>query len=464
MTNTRLPSALSRTRTISYNHCSKLGKRIDLIFAAASRAQRPTTRLYLAALCIALTIGVSYYSLNAFGVLFWLVFASGVLGLCLSVGFAFQGLRETLLPGWSNLTLVVASIGLALILVECCLALSSWIDATNSRKNLSATDGPLLHEGSLSDTAQQKMVDRLGVWTLPTSWERRDVPGASRDYMWHGAVHRHDDNLFRRDQPFPTKQTDIFRIMVVGDSLTYGYGIAEEHTYSAILQQVLAQDYAVEVFNLGISGNQSVDTLATLQKFVPLLKPDLVVYGVCLNDFLPSKVGEYKLDEHAFPLPKVVKRYFSQRSRLGGFIAHRYNQLLLQQGLRVDFMDDILSDFDAYQSRFREDVQAMSEWVQASHGIPLTAMVLHQSPRVPSRAHNVALAAEKHLLAAGINVVHSRPYFDAYEGRTMTVSQWESHPNELANALFASMLIADITNMAEIAPYEINRSYPLVKQ
>jgi len=48
----------------------------------------------------------------------------------------------------------------------------------------------------------------------------------------------------------------------------------------------------VEVINLGAPGLQSEDVLQVLKKFHPVLKPDLVVYGICLNDFLESMQGQ----------------------------------------------------------------------------------------------------------------------------------------------------------------------------
>src|SRR5437868_5120533 len=65
---------------------------------------------------------------------------------------------------------------------------------------------------------------RKRVTTMPDEWKMREieVPGAAHAYSWQGVVHVVDENGFRRTTPFPPKDPNVFRVMVLGDSLTYG--------------------------------------------------------------------------------------------------------------------------------------------------------------------------------------------------------------------------------------------------
>jgi len=75
-------------------------------------------------------------------------------------------------------------------------------------------------------------------------------------------------------------------IVAVGDSLTAGYRVAEEHAYPAILQQRLDQDgYNYQVVNSGISGETSSGTLSRLD-WVLTLKPDIIILETGANDGL----------------------------------------------------------------------------------------------------------------------------------------------------------------------------------
>ena len=117
---------------------------------------------------------------------------------------------------------------------------------------------------------------------------------------------------------FPAKNSEVYRILIVGDSLTYGLGVPEAWTYGRILERALQRNYRAEILNLGVSGNQSEDVLHLTTQYVPQLRPNLVVYGVCLNDFLPSRTNEYQA--FTFPLPEEIKDFFLQRTRLASLL------------------------------------------------------------------------------------------------------------------------------------------------
>jgi len=316
-------------------------------------------------------------------------------------------------------------------------------------------DYALLQPATLSADALERIWDRRGVVSLPSAWARKsvNVQGSHYSYRWHDVLHVHSEDHFRRVDPFPEKRDDVYRIVVVGDSLTYGYGIEERFTYSSIVEAQLSTDHAVEVLNLGVSGYQSEDVLNALKRFLPDLDPDLVIYGVCLNDFLPTRIGEYQSTAYALPLPEAVKTFFGSRSRLARLLIQRYDSMLISLGLRPDFMDDILKDFAGYKTRFGRDVVAMAALVRELDMGPMVALVLDQFPVLDGRSHRVALVAESLLLEAGVNVVSTSEYYRLLDGEQLQVSRWEGHPNEIANALFASLLLEEIRDYPGLLKY-----------
>jgi lysophospholipase L1-like esterase len=276
---------------------------------------------------------------------------------------------------------------------------------------------------------------------MPEEWEQRreEIPGAEESYWWHGHLHVQNDDKMRRVEPFPPRRDGVARVVVVGDSLTYGQGIAAEDTYSAVLERDLSATRPVEVLNLGVQGYQSEDVLHTLERFLPELRPDVVVYGVCLNDFLPSGVGQ-SARAYLFPLPESFKKRMTARTKTGPFLEKRYDDLLMSVGLRTNFIEDILSDFGAYQERFTRDVAAINELVTSAGLPPVVAMVLHQHPKLDSPGHEVARLAEQAFTAAGMHVVPTEDYFREHDGAKLRVSEWDGHPNEEAHRIFAAML------------------------
>jgi hypothetical protein len=293
----------------------------------------------------------------------------------------------------------------------------------------------------LPDDIVELAYARGDVLTLPDAWDHREEPveGASSAHTWHGALHIFDESGLRRlNGPFPAKDPKTLRIMVVGDSLTYGYGIEEKWTFSRLLERSLQESHRAEVINLGRGSFQSGDILGVLHRFLPQLDPDLVVYAVCLNDFLPSGEGEYTA--YAFPLPKDWKRYLLKRTRLARLFDDAYQKLLLALDLRWDFFDDILADQERYQARFAHDVAAMNRMVREAGLPPIMGIVFHQFPGGDLRGWDLVEVAERAMGAAGFNLISVVSWRERFKGRLFPISRWEGHPNELAHSLIAEHL------------------------
>ena len=298
---------------------------------------------------------------------------------------------------------------------------------------------------------------RAALITLPPELQRTpaEVPGAESAYTWHGVLHVKDRNHFRQTAPFPARQGHVFRIMVVGDSFTYGQGIDERWTYARQLAAALKLDYNVEVLNLGVSGHQSEDILGKIRYFLPRLRPDLVIYGVCLNDFLPTGIGQYANNyAYTIPLPESLKAFFTDNSRLARLSRDAYNRTLLELGLRVDFFDDILNGFTGYRERFAHDVVHMNELVTAQGLPPVVAITLDQEPHDGSRGHQIIQTAEQYLKSAGMDVIEMAPYYQQFNGLNFRVSRWDGHPNEVANIIWATMLARHLRSLDALGQFQ----------
>ncbi len=98
-----------------------------------------------------------------------------------------------------------------------------------------------------------------------------------------------------RGHDFTTgRAPDAFRVVALGDSFTYGVGVADAETLPAPLETVLAerQGRTVEVINLGEPGIDTARELEHLRKH-RALRPDVVVLAYVLNDASRARgVGE----------------------------------------------------------------------------------------------------------------------------------------------------------------------------
>ncbi|UCD51454.1 MAG: SGNH/GDSL hydrolase family protein, partial [Phycisphaerales bacterium] len=116
-------------------------------------------------------------------------------------------------------------------------------------------------------------------------------------YTWgHPAVpNRHG---FREKEFAEPKPDGLYRIMVLGDSLTWGVGIATEERYTDLLQAQLASEN-VEVLNFAFPGGPTVYIRDLLAEYIDIVEPDRIVLGFCLNDPQPDK-QTYSVERERF--------------------------------------------------------------------------------------------------------------------------------------------------------------------
>ena len=336
-------------------------------------------------------------------------------------------------PFW-NFLLVIGSVTVCLLILETLLGVQ--VAQKPQDKDTSQVVAPLI---------------------LPDHWAKRKVivPGAKRAYYWHGHLHVFDVNDMRRTTPFPSKQSHLFRIMILGDSYTYGKGVAEESTYPRLLEYALLREYRVEVLNLGVNGYQSEDILIALKKFAPILQPNLVVYGFCLNDFLPSGVTGYQL-EHAYsiPLPEGIKDFLVKNIYSLSFFSGHYDRLLRRFHLRKSFESEISENFPKYQVRFGADLKAMQAFATVQKSGPILAITLDNWPgRYHDESYRMFQVAQQLAAQAGMRVVEVEQFYRDYGKQSMVVSQWEGHPNEKAHRIFAELLAAEIKKAPSLEHY-----------
>jgi len=108
------------------------------------------------------------------------------------------------------------------------------------------------------------------------------------DMRIFGARVQTNDQGFRdRQANIPAKQPGEFRIVVLGDSFTFGPGVEYEHLYTSLLGSRLARSHPeVKVINLAVEGYNIIQYEAVLEEVGLRLKPDLVLLALFpVNDF-----------------------------------------------------------------------------------------------------------------------------------------------------------------------------------
>jgi lysophospholipase L1-like esterase len=125
-------------------------------------------------------------------------------------------------------------------------------------------------------TVRSSANPRLRFELQPGSWVRAEV-----EYQVNGEGLRGPE--VTREKP-----EGVRRVAVLGDSIAFGYWVAEEDAFprqlEALLNEVRGDGPRVEVLNFGVPGYNLAQEIETLRSRAFAFDPDVVVVAFCLND------------------------------------------------------------------------------------------------------------------------------------------------------------------------------------
>jgi len=143
------------------------------------------------------------------------------------------------------------------------------------------------------------------------------VPGARGNYT--GVPVRINSLGLRDGEISPAPPEGVTRILVVGDSVTFGFGVRLEETYVKRLPSLMAArdpDLRVETVNAGVPAAGLTSYERAIRRFVPGIRPRLVVVGLVLNDILdydtvvdPSRGGAAPAEGAVAALNQALLRH-----------------------------------------------------------------------------------------------------------------------------------------------------------
>ncbi len=113
------------------------------------------------------------------------------------------------------------------------------------------------------------------------------------------------------------KGDDTFRILMLGDSHTFGWGVELDNTFTELIEsriKLINPFSKYEVFNCGVYGYGTTHQYMYLEKYGFDLKPDLVIIAMdLLHDIRVNKSGYYYFSQNK--LKRSSKPHFTKKSR-----------------------------------------------------------------------------------------------------------------------------------------------------
>lgn len=296
--------------------------------------------------------------------------------------------------------------------------------------------GLLLAEGAMR---------AINVWN-PRTQEAPTKPS----WLWH-TRYVHLNSLGYRDREFAARADEsAYRILLLGDSFTLGWGIRNPaDRFGDLLEGTLNSTPAlarrVAVYNAGVGAANSADELVSARLLLPRLRPHLLLLIYVFNDIEhlaepaahpalrpPSFSARFSfhrllmLNSHFADQALLLWRAWTwSRPRAGAFFSQMYRDPELVRR-HLDVLSQIQQTSESGGATFRvlpfqlhgdeQDRQRYSKFVRAcqARGLPVWSME---------------------------NVFDGRPY------ETLFVNHRDRHPNELANRLVGDYLSARVAEL-----------------
>ena len=254
-----------------------------------------------------------------------------------------------------------------------------------------------------------------------------------------------------RDYEYPiSKAENTFRALVLGDSMTLGWGAPFEQTYPKVLERMLNENHPAvearqvpddrpghgvpyqryEVINAGVGNYNSVQEVAYFKARGIQYNPDMVLLGFYLND--------------AEEVPKPSTGFLREHSYFYVLLSSGWDALLRAVGRRKGYEDYYLELYSDTNKGWKACQAALEELIRLCQEkqIELRIIII---PELHSP--NEAYAFGKvHALISHIGNQHHIPVIDllpAFKGvhpPSLWVSPGDPHPSAKAHEIIAKAL------------------------
>ena len=244
------------------------------------------------------------------------------------------------------------------------------------------------------------------------------------------------------------KPEGVRRLAVLGDSIAFGYWVAEGDAFprqlEAMLNEAAGAPGRIEVLNFGVPGYNLDQEIEALRTKALVFSPDLVVVAICLNDLEGLFSYEFGLVQDRLERGRSwsgrLREHMLGRSLLFSWIEYRLSEMEARRSYvraRNPLDGPLYAEAVSQQKAALEGKLGVLRTLLAARGLPGVVAVFpvlggrFERYRYRELHRAVALAAE----GAGLAVVDLLDCYAAYDFRDLRVDV--VHPSPLGHRVAA---------------------------
>lgn len=273
--------------------------------------------------------------------------------------------------------------------------------------------------------------DSIKIMLTSRQWLKRHVYDVNQSINPEG---------FRDTKDYKRADKKTKKIVVIGDSFSYGYGIKNiNNRFSNLLEKTLNNEgYGIEIYNFGVQGANINEEKKLLKLAIEKVSPDLIIWQYFMNDIesepTTSLINFKQKTKEMYKNPLFAD--LMERSYVFNFFYYR-----LSPALNPKTANKTIYDGDLYRNK--------KEWIQFKKKIENFIFTLKENET------QVVVIIFPYMNLIGSNY----PYFDIhkkivevfknknipaidlleiyldYGSAKLIVNKFDYHPNEKANNL-----------------------------
>jgi len=298
---------------------------------------------------------------------------------------------------------------------------------------------------------QDFIEDRHLPFRKQPNWTRTGV-SASGEFEFE---YKTNSQGFRDGEHSVTKPPNVFRILAVGDSFTWGAGAKYEETYLARLEHLLnlrESSTRVEIIKAGIPRFYPTVEKMLLEHWGLKYKPDLVLAALLPNDVTDTALGIDALR----PVHKGGYLVSKRSERLGGFgmwcfipshvarlALNAYLEATDEPSVKIKPSDLMREDYRRACNELFQAVRDMRR-MSAQHGAEFAVIHIPQANLSP----NAGTQLRREFEPSGIHYLDVQPALRAARKKSGKGLYWprDGHCTPKGYAVIADSLFAQLTS------------------
>jgi lysophospholipase L1-like esterase len=279
-------------------------------------------------------------------------------------------------------------------------------------------------------------------WHALLGWSLRE--GWSGDRSWTGGPARINAQGIRDDEAVGPRLPGEKRLLILGDSITFGARVRTEQAYPQQLQQALAGDAGTRrwrVLNGGVTSYDPGQEADWLELFGLSLQPDVLAVAFCHNDLAPSNRQQQGTDSRL----STLSRWLTEHS-LVVFKTERCLQRVTQ----------CLAGKRSPAAAVRDEAERIEGWplversyrriasLASQHQLPVVLFIFPTLDHLQEQAEDDLVPKLKHLAAElGWSAIDLAPAFRP-EAQTLFLAGDPVHPSAAGYARAAEYLSREL--------------------